>query len=90
LLTLAFDVNDRGQIVLTGIGSTPAGPVFHGFVLRNGVKGAFTPVDVPGSTSTTAAGINNLGQITGGYAPAATGSSPSPTGMQPMSMGLGL
>jgi hypothetical protein len=32
-LTLAFDVNDHGQIVLTGQSSTPAGPVRHGFVL---------------------------------------------------------
>jgi probable HAF family extracellular repeat protein len=89
-LTLAFDVNDGGQIVLSGLGSTPAGPVAHGFVLRDGVKGAFTLVDVPGSTSTSAAGINNLGQVTGGYTPAATGSSSSPTGMQLMSTGLGL
>lgn len=84
------DVNDRGQIVGSGFsGTNPATAVSHGFVLRGGVKGAFTPIDVPGALGTGASGINDRGQVTGGYTPPAAGSTRQPTGTQP-SMGLGL
>ena len=44
-------------------GTIPAGTV-HGFVWE---RGRFTSFDVPGSIYTQAFGINNRGQITGGY-----------------------
>jgi probable HAF family extracellular repeat protein len=70
--TLVHGLNDRGQLVGAYLepgaapnpdGTIPAGTV-HGFVWE---RGRFTSFDVPGSIYTQAFGINNHGQITGGY-----------------------
>ena len=70
--TLAHGINDRGQVVGAYLepgaepnpdGTIPAGTV-HGFVWE---RGRFTSFDVPGSLYTQASGVNNRGQITGGY-----------------------
>jgi hypothetical protein len=45
----------------------PTGLPVHGFVLRSGVGGPFTPIDVPGAPSTPPGAINNRGQIVGAY-----------------------
>jgi probable HAF family extracellular repeat protein len=49
----AFGINDSGQIA-AGSGVLNA-------------DGSFTPINVPGASSTTAFGINNSGQIVGSY-----------------------
>ena len=54
-------INDRGQIVSEF--KDTAG-VFHGFLLDDG---AFAQIDFPGAVDTSAAGINNRGQIVGGF-----------------------
>ena len=60
----AFDINDRGQVVGE---YEDADGRFHGYVWH---QGRFRTIDVPGQSSTTATGINNRGQITGGTGPA--------------------
>jgi probable HAF family extracellular repeat protein len=70
--TEVHGINDRGQLVGTYLepgaapnpdGTIPAGTV-HGFLWE---RGRFASFDVPGSIFTQAFGINNRGQITGGY-----------------------
>ena len=56
--TLAYGINDAGQIV----GVSWNGP--HGFLLSGGV---YTSIDVPGAVETYAAGINDAGQVVGRY-----------------------
>jgi hypothetical protein len=58
--THAAGINDQGQMV--GWYRDQSGT--HGFL---GVPGAFTPIDVPGQTTTQALAINNAGAITGSY-----------------------
>jgi probable HAF family extracellular repeat protein len=65
-ITLPSDINNHGQIV--GVtGSDRVGTDAHGFVLRNGVRGPFTRVDVPGAPGTIARGIDDHGRIVGLY-----------------------
>jgi hypothetical protein len=45
----------------------PALTTLHGFLLRRGVKGPFTPIDFPDAPGTVAVDINDQGQIVGGY-----------------------
>jgi probable HAF family extracellular repeat protein len=59
--TVAWDINDSGQIVGTGSTGFPGS---QGFLLSGGM---YTTLNVPGGTSTTARGINNQGQIVGDY-----------------------
>jgi probable HAF family extracellular repeat protein len=70
-LTLMLGNNNRGQVVGAGAtgGVTDGGPVptVRGFLLRKGVKGPITPVAFPGAPNTLPNGINDLGQIVGGY-----------------------
>lgn len=62
--TIAFGINDRGQITGNYRDST-VGHI-HGFLLSNG---SFTTIDFPGATATRARGINNPGAIVGRYGP---------------------
>jgi hypothetical protein len=57
-------INTAGDIV--GIWSDATGS--HGFLLQ---AGAFTPINFPLATSTTAVGINDTGEIAGFYSDAA-------------------
>lgn len=66
-ITLPTDINNRGQIVGSTL-SDPVGTESHGFVLRKGVDGPFTQIDVPGSLGTIARGIDHRGRIVGLYA----------------------
>ena len=57
--TIANDINNRGQIVLTkSVGSD------HGYVFSDG---SFSTFDVPGASATIAVGINDQGQIVGAF-----------------------
>jgi hypothetical protein len=67
-LTIPFGINNHGHIV----GTTYRDPSLtdsesHGFLLRRGPNGPFTPIDFPHAASTIANGINNHGDITGVY-----------------------
>jgi hypothetical protein len=82
-LTLAFDLNNRGQIAgfayddadLTGA---------RGFLLARGARGPFTPIDVPGAPRNAALGLNDAGAIVGQYENTAAQPSPQPAPMPPM------
>jgi probable HAF family extracellular repeat protein len=68
--TEASDINDRGQIVGTYSEDTPivndsARP--RAYVLDRFGRGKFTRIDFPGARVTVAAGVNNRGQVVGGY-----------------------
>ena len=66
VLTLPFDINNRGQIV-GATASDLATETARGFLLAKGARGPFTPISVPGAPSTVALGLNDRGQITGAY-----------------------
>jgi probable HAF family extracellular repeat protein len=55
---------------VTGISGWETPSIQHGFLLDNGT---YTTLDVPGSTSTQAWGINDSGEIVGTYADAGGG-----------------
>jgi hypothetical protein len=59
MLTAAFDINDRAQVV--GQYLDAAGRM-HGFLWE---RGRFTTIDTPGVPLTTAQGLNDRGQIVG-------------------------
>jgi hypothetical protein len=54
-----------GVVALATITMAAAATSPRRFLLRNGVKGAFTPLDVPGASTTFVSSINDLGQIVG-------------------------
>jgi len=56
----ATDINDSGQV--SGFYST--GPTTEGFLLSGGIA---TTLSFPGSTSTQALGLNNVGKVVGTY-----------------------
>jgi probable HAF family extracellular repeat protein len=64
LATVAFNANDRSQIVGAFIDAVGAA---HGFLMDKGVF-AQIDVDLPESSNTNAIGINDRGQIVGGFA----------------------
>jgi uncharacterized membrane protein len=72
VLTAIFRINKRGQMVGTYVdagGETPGG-FTHGLLVEEGV---LTTIDIPGPSApleTVLFGINNRGQILGGYADA--------------------
>jgi len=63
---LPQDINELGQIVGTLISESTIPGLLdtHGFLLD---AGAFTVIDFPGATYTGIGGLNNLGEIVGGY-----------------------
>jgi probable HAF family extracellular repeat protein len=64
LLTEALAINDAGLVV--GDYRSGADRQFHGF-LYDSVARTFTTVDVPGATLTALTGVNNRGQLVGGF-----------------------
>jgi uncharacterized membrane protein len=81
LITLAYDINDRGAIVGQYIdagavedaeGRLPFGTV-HGFLQRGD---EVTTIDVPGAALTQPLGINDRGDVVGAYLEAAPGPDP--------------
>jgi probable HAF family extracellular repeat protein len=81
-LTLARDLNNRGQVVGTTVAPTEADPQSgaRGFLLAKGVKGPFTPIDVPGAPRNLVFGLNDRGALVGAYENTAATPSPQPTG----------
>jgi uncharacterized membrane protein len=84
--TIPFGVSNRGQIAGLTAAALPltAASDAHGFVLRDGTGGPFTPVDVPGAVFGTAVfDINNTGALVGVYANPNAASSPPPARAMP-------
>jgi hypothetical protein len=68
LLTFARDLNNRGQVAgvtLTGLEEFAQGA--RGFLLADGVRGRFTPIDVPGAPRNQVMGLNDRTQLVGFY-----------------------
>jgi probable HAF family extracellular repeat protein len=85
-ITLARDLNNRGQVAGSTLTPTEADPLAgaRGFLLAKGVKGPFTPVDVPGAPRNVTFGLNDRGQLVGVYENTAATPSPQATGMAPL------
>jgi uncharacterized membrane protein len=85
-VTLPYDINNRGQIVGSTLAPTQEDPLAgaRGFLLRNGIKGRFTPVGFPGAPRSVANGLNDRGQIVGRYENPNATPSPQRDGMPPM------
>jgi probable HAF family extracellular repeat protein len=70
-ITFVLSNNNRGQIVGIGAtgGVTDGGtfPTVRGFLLRKGIRGPIAPIAFPGAPNTLPNGINDRGQIVGGY-----------------------
>jgi hypothetical protein len=65
--TSLVDINDRGQVAGSTLAPTQQDPLAgaRGFLLASGVKGPFTPVDVPGAPRNLVYGLNDRGQLVG-------------------------
>ena len=57
-----------------------AGSEVHGYLLRNGPRGPFTPIDVPGVLGTAATDGNDAGTIVGLYGNPNVTPTPQPAG----------
>jgi hypothetical protein len=66
--TLVLGVNDRRQIVGAG-GNELVNSAAEGFLLTGGANGAFTPIEIRGTTNTVGTDINNRRQIVAGIFP---------------------
>lgn len=80
------DLNNRVQVAgftFTGLEEFAQGA--RGFLLADGVKGQFTPIDVPGAPRNAVLGLNDRGQLVGYYENTAATASPQPAGTPPMS-----
>jgi uncharacterized membrane protein len=68
--TFPYSINNRGQVAgfTTDVLPVPAASEAHGFVLRDGVGGPVTRIDVPGAViGTIALDINDAGTVVGMY-----------------------
>jgi probable HAF family extracellular repeat protein len=67
--TIPLGINTRGHIVGSIFDALEGATTeAHGFLLRAGADGPFTPIDIPGAiVGTNATGINDHGQIVGRY-----------------------
>jgi hypothetical protein len=85
-ITVPRDLNNRGQVVGYTLAPTEADPLAgaRGFLLAKGVKGPFTPIDVPGAPRNLVFGLNDRGQIVGVYENTAATPSPQPPSAPPM------
>jgi probable HAF family extracellular repeat protein len=85
-VTWARDLNNRGQIAGFTLAPTEEDPLAgaRGFLLAKGVKGPFTPIDVPGAPRNLVFGLNDHGAIVGVYENTAATASPQPAGTPPM------
>jgi uncharacterized membrane protein len=65
--TIAYGLNDRGQIVGSAANELEPvpGATAKAYLLAEGAKGRFTLFNRPGTTATLAFDINNRGQIVG-------------------------
>jgi hypothetical protein len=80
-VTQVFGINNRTQVVgytLPDVDSAFDFEGARGFLLRNGPKGPFTPIEFPGAPKTIAVGINDHTEVVGQYeSPTAPTSGPS-------------
>ena len=78
VVTWARDLNNRGQIAGFTLAPTEEDPLAgaRGFLLAKGVKGPFTPIDVPGAPRNLVFGLNDRGQLVGAYENTDAASSP--------------
>jgi hypothetical protein len=83
--TSLIDINDRGQVLGSTLAPTPQDPLAEarGFLLAKGVKGPFTPIDVPGAPRNLVFGLNDRGVLVGVYENTAATPSPQATGILP-------
>lgn len=63
-VTEAWDINDNHIIVGFYQASCAQGCKYHGFALLNG---KYLPIDYPGAVDTFILGVNNAGELVGGY-----------------------
>ena len=68
-LTLARDLNNRGQVAGFTVAPTEDDPLAgaRGFLLAKGVKGPFTPIEVPGAPRNLVYGLNDRRALVGVY-----------------------
>jgi probable HAF family extracellular repeat protein len=85
-VTFPTDINNRGQIVGSGLSYDANRELTsaRGFVLRKGIDGPFTQIDVPGALGTIPRGIDDRGRIVGLYANPNATPSPQPSAIQAM------
>jgi probable HAF family extracellular repeat protein len=84
--TVPRDINNRGQIAGFTVAPTEQDPLAgaRGFLLAKGVKGPFTPIEVPGAPRNLVTGLNDRNQLVGSYENTAATPAPQPTGTGPM------
>ena len=86
VVTWARDLNNRGQVAGFTLAPTEADPLAgaRGFLLAKGVKGPFTPIDVPGAPRNVVFGLSDRGSLVGVYENTAATPNSQLAGMQPL------